>query len=169
MFSIMTIASSTMKPVPMVSAISDRLSRLKPHSHITANVAMMESGSVMPAMRVALHVRRNSSTTSTTSPIDRASVSCTSKIEARMVPVRSLTTASVTSAGRMRRSFTSSSLMCATVATMLAPGWRRMSMTTAGRPWCQAPMRSFSKPSVTSATSFSSTGAPLRQASVMRA
>ncbi len=30
MFSIITIASSTTKPVPIVSAISDRLSRLKP-------------------------------------------------------------------------------------------------------------------------------------------
>ena len=30
MFSITTIASSTTKPVAMVSAISDRLSRLKP-------------------------------------------------------------------------------------------------------------------------------------------
>src|SRR5258708_4804810 len=35
MFSIITIASSTTKPVPMVSAISDRLSRLKPQNHIT--------------------------------------------------------------------------------------------------------------------------------------
>ena len=38
MFSIITIASSTTKPVPMVSAISDRLSSEKPQNHITPKV-----------------------------------------------------------------------------------------------------------------------------------
>ena len=44
MFSIITMASSTTKPVPMVSAISDRLSSEKPQNHITPKVAMSESG-----------------------------------------------------------------------------------------------------------------------------
>ena len=66
MFSIMTIASSTTKPVPMVSAISDRLSSEKPQNHITPNVATIESGSATPAMMVARMVRRKISTTSTT-------------------------------------------------------------------------------------------------------
>ena len=38
MFSIITIASSTTKPVEIVSAISERLSRLKPASFITPKV-----------------------------------------------------------------------------------------------------------------------------------
>ena len=50
MFSIITIASSTTKPVPMVSAISERLSSEKPANHITRNVAMSDSGSATPAM-----------------------------------------------------------------------------------------------------------------------
>ena len=67
MFSIMTMASSTTKPVPMVSAISDRLSSEKPQNHITPKVAISDSGRATPAMMVARMVRRNTSTTSTTS------------------------------------------------------------------------------------------------------
>ena len=85
MFSIMTMASSTTKPVPMVSAISDRLSSEKPANHITPKVAISDSGSATPAMMVARMVRRNSSTTSTTSTTLSTSVNCTSRIEARMV------------------------------------------------------------------------------------
>src|SRR6185437_15747467 len=44
MFSIMTIASSTTKPVAMVSAISERLLRLKPQRYMTPNVPTSESG-----------------------------------------------------------------------------------------------------------------------------
>ena len=68
MFSIITMASSTTKPVPMVSAISDKLSSEKPANHITPKVAISDSGSATPAMMVARMVRRKISTTSTTSP-----------------------------------------------------------------------------------------------------
>ena len=95
MFSIMTMASSTTKPVPMVSAISDRLSSEKPQNHITPKVAISDSGSATPAMMVARMVRRNISTTSTTSTTLSSSVNCTSWIEARIVVVRSLTMVSV--------------------------------------------------------------------------
>ena len=44
MFSIITIASSTTKPVEMVSAISVRLLRLNPAKYIAANVPTSESG-----------------------------------------------------------------------------------------------------------------------------
>ncbi len=91
MFSIMTIASSTTKPVPMVSAISDRLSSEKPHSHMTPKVAISDSGSATPAMMVARMVRRKINTTSTTRAMLSVSVNCTSWIEARIVVVRSLT------------------------------------------------------------------------------
>src|SRR6266436_3976111 len=44
MFSIITIASSITKPVPIVSAINERLSRLKLQNHITPKVAMSDAG-----------------------------------------------------------------------------------------------------------------------------
>ena len=110
MFSIMTMASSTTKPVPMVSAISDRLSSEKPQNHITPKVAISDSGSATPAMMVARMVRRNTSTTSTTSTTLSTSVNCTSWIEARIVSVRSLTTVSVTPTGMARCSRGSSAL-----------------------------------------------------------
>ena len=102
MFSIMTMASSTTKPVPMVSAISDRLSSEKPQNHITPKVAISDSGSATPAMMVARMVRRKISTTSTTSAMLSTSVNCTSWIEARMVVVRSLTMVRSTPAGIAR-------------------------------------------------------------------
>ena len=40
----------------MVSAISDRLSRLKPSTYITANVPTSESGTVTAGISVAAHV-----------------------------------------------------------------------------------------------------------------
>jgi len=60
MFSIMTMASSTTKPVPMVSAISDRLSRLKPAKYMMPKLVISDSGSATPAMKVARSERRKS-------------------------------------------------------------------------------------------------------------
>ncbi len=162
MFSIMTMASSTTKPVPIVSAISDRLSSEKPANHITPKVAISDSGSATAAMMVARMVRRNSSTTSTTSTTLSTSVNCTSRIEARIVVVRSWTTVRSMPTGMARCSRGSSRLMRPTVSITLAPGWRWMSMTTAGVPWYQPPTLAFSSPSTTCATSPSSTGALLR-------
>jgi hypothetical protein len=48
----------------------------------------------------------------------------------------------------------------------LAPGWRWMSMMTAGWSWCHPPTLLFSSPSMTVATSRSRTGAPLRYAMI---
>ena len=162
MFSIMTMASSTTKPVPMVSAISDRLSSEKPQNHITPKVAISDSGSATPAMMVARMVRRKMSTTRITSATLSTSVNCTSRIEARMVLVASCTTVSSTPAGNARCSRGSSRWMRCTVSTTLAPGWRWMSTTMAGWPLYQAPTLLFSSPSTTSATSLSRTGALLR-------
>src|SRR5665647_2972613 len=52
-FSIITIASSTTKPMHTASAISDRLSIENPASHIAAQVPASDSGTVMPAAMVA--------------------------------------------------------------------------------------------------------------------
>ena len=50
MFSSTTIASSTTKPVAIVSAINDRLSRLKPSRYIAPNVPMIETGTATLGM-----------------------------------------------------------------------------------------------------------------------
>ena len=161
-FSIITMASSTTNPVPIVRAISDRLSRLKPAAHMTAKVATMESGRATPAMIVARTVRRNSNTTRTTRPALSTSVNSTSWIEARIVSVESCTTLRVMPALSDLCSRGSSARTRSTVSTTLAPGWRCTSTITAGSPPYHPPTRLFSSPSTTSATSRSSTGAPLR-------
>ena len=162
MFSIITIASSTTKPVPMVSAIRDRLSRLKPQNHMTPKVAISDTGRATPAITVARMVRRKISTTSTTRPTLSASVNCTSRTEARIVPVRSCTIESLMLLGIVRCSRGSSAFTRATVSITLAPGWRLTSMMTAGVPWYHPPTLVFSRPSTTLATSLSRTGASLR-------
>ncbi len=135
MFSIMTMASSTTKPVPIVSAMSDRLSSEKPQNHITPKVAISDSGSATPAMTVARTVRRKISTTVMTSATLRISVNCTSRTDARMLAVASCTMVRVAPTGIERCSFGSSFLMRATVSITLAPGWRWMSTMMAGLPW----------------------------------
>ena len=99
MFSIITIASSTTKPVAMVSAISERLSRLKPSRYITPSVPTSESGTDRLGMMVAGMVRRKKKITTTTSTTASASSNSTSATEARMVTVRSVSTPTSTAAG----------------------------------------------------------------------
>src|SRR5580692_10679020 len=89
MFSTTTMASSTTKPTDMVSAISDRLSRLKLSRYIIANEPSSASGTVMPGMSVAQKLRRKSNMTSTTSTMVSIRVNSTSSTEARIVLVRS--------------------------------------------------------------------------------
>src|SRR5580700_10376810 len=91
MFSITTMASSTTKPVEMVSAIKERLSRLYPHKYITAKVATSETGTATLGIMVARTFRRNTKTTSTTRMTDNANDRSTSPRLARMVVVRSNT------------------------------------------------------------------------------
>src|SRR5262249_48616201 len=104
MFSIMTMASSTTKPVPIVSAMSERLSSENPQNHMMPKVAMIDSGSATPAMMVARMVRRKISTTVMTNATLRISVNCTSRTEARMLAVAAWTTGRVepTSNGRLQ-------------------------------------------------------------------
>ena len=159
MFSIITIASSTTKPVATTSAISDRLSSDMPAKAITAKVPISDSGTATEGMTVAHSRRRNTKITATTRPMVRIRVNFTSCTEARMVSVRSENTASSTPAGSTDCSCGSSLRTFSTVWTMLAVGWRRISSSTAALPSAQAESWSFSTPSTTSATSFSRTGA----------
>src|SRR2546429_3806760 len=87
MFSIITIASSTTKPVEIVSAMSERLSRLYPSRYMTPKVPTIERGRATLGMMVAdgLRRKRNSTiTTSATVSIRENSTSCT---DARIVVV----------------------------------------------------------------------------------
>ncbi len=86
----MTIASSTTKPTEMVSAISDRLSMLKPSTYIIAKVPTRASGTVTLGMIVAQRLRRKRKITITTRAIVSIRVNCTSFTEARIVVVRSV-------------------------------------------------------------------------------
>ena len=118
----MTMASSTTKPVAIVSAISERLSRLKPHRYITASVPMSDSGTLVLGMIVAGTLRRNRKITITTRATARLSSNSTSCTEARMVLVRSVSTVTSTAAGRLPVSAGSSCLMRSTTWITLAPG-----------------------------------------------
>src|SRR5580698_1485487 len=89
MFSSMTIASSTTKPTEIVSAIRERLSRLKFSRYMVANVPISATGTVILGMIVAHRLRRNRKITITTRLIDRIRVNSTSLTDARMVWVRS--------------------------------------------------------------------------------
>ena len=66
MFSTTTIASSTTKPTAMVIAKSDKLSSVKPASHMAANVPARDKGTVRPTASVCAARRKNSITTSIT-------------------------------------------------------------------------------------------------------
>jgi hypothetical protein len=66
MFSSITIASSTTKPIERMSAIIDRLFRLKFSTFITANVPRIEKGSASAGISVAEALWRNAKMTATT-------------------------------------------------------------------------------------------------------
>ena len=83
------MASSTMKPTASVSAISERLFRLKPSTYITTNVPTIDIGIARLGMSVAETLRRNRKITSTTSAMASSSVNSTSCTEARIVTERS--------------------------------------------------------------------------------
>ena len=162
MFSIMTMASSTTKPVAMVSAMIDRLLRLKSARYITARVPTSDSGTERLGISVARASPRKAKITATTRTTAKLSSICTSRTEARMVSVRSVRMAMSSELGRVSRSVGSRSLMRSTTSMTLAPGWRWTFTITAWVLFIQAAMRVFSWPSSTVATSRIRTGAPLR-------
>jgi hypothetical protein len=162
MFSITTIASSTTKPAATTSAISVRLLIEKPARYMTPKVPISESGTATLGMSVAEIFLRKTKMTATTSTTAIARSICTSCTEARMVTVRSVSTATSIDAGSAAWSCGSWRLMRSTVSITLAPGCRWMLRITAGTSFIHAARREFSAPSTTSATSDRKTGAPLR-------
>ncbi len=103
MFSSTTIASSTTKPVEMVSAISDRLSRLKPSRYITPNEPMIEVGTATLGIAAARTLRKKANTTRITRTTAMTSVFSVSASDWRIVFDRSTTTCQIDVAGQ--RSF----------------------------------------------------------------
>src|SRR5258706_147260 len=89
MFSTTTMASSTTKPIAIVSAIRDKLLRLKLSMYIAPNEPSSASGIVIPGIMVAQRLRKNRRTTRITIPIVSTSVNSTSCTEARITSVRS--------------------------------------------------------------------------------
>ncbi len=160
MFSIMTMASSTTKPVAMVSDINDRLSSEKPNKYIAASVPTSDSGTDRLGMMVAGPLRRNRKITSTTSPIESISSNSTSSIDARMVVVRSVSGVMRMPAGMVASSDGSTAFTSSTTPITLAPGWRWMLRMIAGLVLAQAASWLFSGPSTTLATSPRRIGAP---------
>ena len=122
MFSTTTMASSTTKPTAMVSAISDRLSRLKLSRYIAAHEPSSASGTVMLGISVAQKLRRNSRMTITTRAMVSPSVNSTSATEARMVVVRSRMVLTSIAGGMRAVSCGSCALIWSTVSMTLAPG-----------------------------------------------
>src|SRR5271165_6329890 len=118
----MTIASSTTKPTAMVSAINDRLSRLKLKTYITATVPSSASGTVTPGMMVAQALRKNTNITSTTSTMVMAKVFSTSSTEALMVVVRLATVSTLIEGGMDASACGSSACTFSTASMTLAPG-----------------------------------------------
>ena len=153
MFSIMTMASSITKPEAMVSAISERLSRLNPIRYMAPKVPTRDSGTDRLGMMVARVLRKKTKMTSTTSTTASKSSNSTSWTEARMVTVRSVNTATSIAAGSEACNCGSRLLMPSATAMTLAPGWRWMLTITAGVAFIQAPSLSFWASLTTEATS----------------
>ena len=124
MFSIITIASSTTNPVEIVSAINVRLFRLNPMRYMTPNVPTSDSGTAAAGMIVADRVRRNRKMTMMTSATASISSNCTSRTDARMDVVRSVSTVTWTDDGNALCSCGRSFLMRSATSITLAPGCR---------------------------------------------
>ena len=156
----MTMASSTTKPVAIVSDIRVRLLRLNPSRYITPKVPTNDSGTATLAMNVAGMLRRNRKITATTRATASISSNSTSSTEARIEVVRSVSNATWTPSGRLASSDGSCFLIWSTVVITLAPGWRWTLRMIAGVVLDQAPSWVFSGALTAEATSLSRIGAP---------
>ena len=109
------MASSTTKPVEIVSAINVRLLMEKPARYITPKVPTSDNGTAAAGISVALALRRNTKITITTSATDSNSSNCVSFTEARIVVVRSAIIRTSIDAGKVACNLGSSALMRSTV------------------------------------------------------
>src|ERR1017187_166859 len=124
MFSIITMASSTTKPVEIVSAINERLSRLYPNMYITANVPMSDNGTATLGIMVAERLRRKRKITMTTSAMVSINSNSTSLTDDWMLVVMSVNVTTLMEAGRFASSCGKICSIRLTTVMVFAPGWR---------------------------------------------
>ena len=161
-FSTTTTASSTTKPVAMVKAISERMSRLKPARYMTVNEPTIETGTAMLGMIVARMSRRKKYTTMITSNTAITSVVSVSSNDARMVSDLSPAIFTFKPAGIAASMRGNSALTRSTVSMILAPGCVKGITATAWSSSKYPSLRRSSTESRTVATSLKRTASPLR-------
>ena len=101
---------------------------------MTPKVAISDTGTATLGIRVERRSRRKTKTTRMTSRMAMARVISTSRTEARMVRVASITTERSIAGDIAARSWGRIAWMRSTVAMMLAPGWRLITSMIAGLP-----------------------------------
>src|SRR5258708_2799249 len=130
MFSSITIASSTTKPMERISAIMEMLLRLKLSRYITEKVPMMENGSAMAGIMVAEEIRRKRKITMMTRAKVAAIVNWISLNASRMFFERSPRMPRWTEGGSDAWKAGSSRLMLSVTSMVLLPGWRMTARLT---------------------------------------
>ena len=161
-FSRTTMVLSTTKPVDTISAIKEKLSRLKPSRYMTPKVPSSDSGTQTVGTSVALKLRRNRNTTTITRMVERIRVISTSCTALRMEVVVSTITSRSTATGRALRRAGRSLRIESTTWITLAPGCLVICTSTAGLPLNRPRLRTSSTLSMTCATSCRRTAEPLR-------
>src|SRR5206468_4606671 len=126
MFSSITMASSTTKPMARIRAIMDRLSSVYPNTYITAKVPTSENGRARLGMTVAEKFLRNRKITITTRPSVRAMVNWMSRNEFLIDCEPSYRILRWTEGGSWAMIVGSNFLIASAMATALTPGWRWM-------------------------------------------
>ena len=142
MFSSITIASSTTKPIERMSAIIDRLLRLKPRSCMTVNVPRSEKGSASAGMSVADPLCRNRKMTPTTSTSVISIVVWMSTNAARIVLDRSCRGARCAEPGSWVFRIGSSARTRSATSIVFVPGCR-MTCREMARTCCGVPSLAF--------------------------
>ena len=157
MFSRTTIASSISMPIARERPISVSTFSVKPNIRIAMNAATTEIGSVRPVMTVERHELRNRNTMNTVSSPPSTSVTCTSSIDSRMNVESSRTICSDTPGGSSGCIFATASRTPSATPTVFAPACFCTSSAIDGRSLTNATLVGSSTPSITCATSRTST------------
>ena len=124
MFSSMTMASSTTKPIERISAIIDRLSKVKLSTCITAKVPRIENGSASAGISVAEPLWRKAKITATTSSSVISIVHWMSLNASRMFFERSPRMVRWTDGGSACWNDGSRARTASVTSMVLLPGWR---------------------------------------------
>ncbi|MCY1535556.1 hypothetical protein D9M68_709680 [compost metagenome] len=131
MFSSTTMASSTTRPVAMISAISDRLFSEKPSRYMAAKVPTSDTGTASDGISAARQRPRKANTTRITRATAIIKVRSASCKVARITGERSIATSRSTLAGITARNAGNCSRMLAMVSMIFAPVCRLITSSTA--------------------------------------